>query len=121
MAIRAQTSSQAGSAKWTTRKAVKLIYEAKEKTPCSDCGKIFHPCQTEFDHVPGRGPKLFNLGIREARAFDELSIRREMAKCDLVCRNCHAMRGWKRAHGKFEPKLGGGFYSRKLESGSVFI
>jgi hypothetical protein len=59
--------------------------------PCLDCGEIFHPEIMEFDHV--RGKKLFNL------SRPPLNIKRvaaEIAKCDLVCANCHRLRTAKR-------------------------
>ncbi len=44
----------------------------------------------DFDHV--RGEKLF--GIVEARgsAIAWQTVLNEIAKCDLVCANCHRMR-----------------------------
>lgn len=59
--------------------------------PCLDCGQIFPNCVMEFDHVPERGKKLFNIGhfygkIEAARFQDEI------AKCDVVCANCHRIR-----------------------------
>jgi hypothetical protein len=85
---------------WTQRKAIRLIYQWKEAGPCVDCRKKFRYFQIEADHVPGRGEKLHNLGAREARRLDEMTIRNELEKCDRVCRNCHALRTWKRQHGK---------------------
>ena len=85
---------------WNQRKAIRMIYQWKEAGPCVDCRKPFRYFQIEADHVPGRGEKLHNLGAREARCLDERTIKCELEKCDRVCRNCHALRTWKRLHGK---------------------
>jgi hypothetical protein len=44
-----------------------------------------------FDHVPGRGPKLFNLGSGD---YSIKTVQAEIEKCDIVCANCHAIRTW---------------------------
>jgi hypothetical protein len=72
---------------------------AKAGQPCTDCGGVFHQAAMEFDHVPERGPKLFNLG-RSDRSVKAVEI--EMAKCDIVCANCHRIRTWNRNHGQAE-------------------
>lgn len=64
--------------------------------PCVDCGET-DPVVLEADHV--RGVKKYNVGAmahstRSLRAIDE-----ELAKCDVVCANCHRRRtavqqGW---------------------------
>ena len=58
--------------------------------PCLDCYERFPPECMDFDHV--RGEKLF--GIVEARgsAIAWQTVLNEIAKCDLVCANCHRMR-----------------------------
>lgn len=70
--------------------------EAKLSQTCMDCGLPWPYYVLHFDHVPGRGVKLFNLAHTENRS--EAEIRTEMEKCDLVCANCHAIRTWSRAH-----------------------
>lgn len=57
--------------------------------PCADCGEKHPPCVMDFDHV--RGKKVFGIGGGMAgRSLD--TIRREIAKCDVVCANCHRLR-----------------------------
>ncbi len=55
--------------------------------PCVDCGET-DPLVLEFDHL---GDKLFNVGngLRD-RAW--ASVLAEMAKCEVVCANCHRRR-----------------------------
>lgn len=68
---------------------------AKIGKPCTDCGGFFPPCVLHWDHVPERGPKLFNLGRAD---YSLERVLAEIAKCDLVCANCHAIRTWNRKH-----------------------
>jgi len=55
-----------------------------------DCGGRFPPECMDFDHV--RGDKDFNVShvAKAVKNFDLL--RAEIAKCDLVCANCHRIR-----------------------------
>jgi hypothetical protein len=66
-----------------------LLRDLKEKTPCTDCCKSYPHYIMEFDHKEN---KLFAVG--DARTWKQLMS--EMAKCDIVCSNCHAERTWKR-------------------------
>jgi hypothetical protein len=51
----------------------------------------------EFDHV--RGVKLGNIE-KIAREGDMQKLLDEIAKCDLICGNCHKHRTWLRLAGK---------------------
>lgn len=73
------------------RKARTYIAEVKRDVPCADCGGNFPPCCMHFDHVPERGPKLFNLGSGD---YSIEAVQAEIEKCDIVCANCHAIRTW---------------------------
>lgn len=60
--------------------------------PCTDC-QIHYPYYVmQFDHV--RGKKRFN--IAHAKSYSDKVILEEIAKCDLVCANCHAKRTYLR-------------------------
>ena len=69
-----------------------IIIDSKSK-PCMDCGQSFHPCQMQFDHRPGV-EKRFTIGRHSGTGVHR--IKREIAKCDVVCANCHALRTWMR-------------------------
>lgn len=60
--------------------------------PCMDCGCKYPHYVMQFDHV--RGEKLFCIG--EGRNRSQEKILEEIAKCDLVCANCHAERTYQR-------------------------
>lgn len=57
---------------------------------CQDCGlyEPNHPEVYEFDHMVGR--KRANVSTLLRCSFPV--FLRELKKCDLVCRNCHAIR-----------------------------
>jgi hypothetical protein len=65
--------------------------------PCSDCGGRFPPCSMDFDH---REPheKLSRVPALIGRAGDA-RILAEVAKCDIVCANCHRARTFERRGG----------------------
>jgi len=58
-------------------------------TPCKDCGRQYNPWQMQFDH---RNPeeKLFGIASFKNVSLEVLNL--EIAKCDVVCANCHADR-----------------------------
>ena len=69
----------------------RLIREAKDR-PCSDCGRRFPFYVMDFDHRD-RAEKLFNIGADALRGRCSIeSLKREIAKCDVVCANCHRER-----------------------------
>lgn len=60
----------------------------QKNAACKDCGGSFDSECMDFDHVRGR--KLFNIGANRPHARSRVLI--EIAKCDLVCSNCHRLR-----------------------------
>jgi hypothetical protein len=56
--------------------------------PCVDCGKTFPPIAMDFDHV--RGVKFRMVSTMVNYSWERVLI--EVAKCDLVCANCHRIR-----------------------------
>ena len=62
--------------------------------PCVDCGGEFHPAAMQWDHLPGQG-KTANLSFL-ARRGNRDRVLEEIARCELVCANCHATRSYRR-------------------------
>ena len=62
----------------------------KSGKPCTDCGGTFPPTAMQWDHLPGTD-KVGDLGTLWRRHNKQL-ILDEIAKCELVCANCHAVR-----------------------------
>jgi|SRR5688572_13727192 len=70
----------------------KWIAEFKNK-PCTDC-KVNYPSYVmQFDHVIGE--KKFNIGDSKCN-YAKQTILEEIAKCEIVCANCHAERTYQR-------------------------
>jgi hypothetical protein len=65
------------------------VHEAKSR-PCADCGIQYPYYVMEFDHLDA-GVKHFNVSAGVTRASHE-RILAEIAKCEVVCANCHAER-----------------------------
>lgn len=58
-----------------------------------DCGGEFHPVCMQFDHR--EGTKKYR-DISKMTNYSMERIMEEIAKCDLVCANCHALRTYNR-------------------------
>lgn len=62
----------------------------KRGVPCADCGEVFQPGVMHWDHLPGL-PKIDAIStLVESRT--RTLVLDELAKCELVCANCHAVR-----------------------------
>lgn len=68
----------------------------KEGKPCTDCGQQYHHVAMHWDHLPG-SVKLDNVSRMVHVGMQESRILSEIAKCELVCANCHAMRTYNRS------------------------
>lgn len=67
----------------------KYIREYKERHPCVDC-KVQYPYYVmDFDHV--RGKKQANV-MELVPSLSKKKIDEEIAKCEVVCSNCHRIR-----------------------------
>jgi hypothetical protein len=67
----------------------RLIREAKNR-PCADCTVTYPYYVMEFDHV--RGEKKYNLNRLGKMSASWDTIKAEIAKCEVVCANCHRER-----------------------------
>src|SRR5919112_1793581 len=66
----------------------------KEGRPCADCDGVFHPVAMQWDHLPGfeKSASVADL----CRKNNRQRVLDEIAKCELVCANCHAVRTFQR-------------------------
>lgn len=62
----------------------------KQGHPCADCGGMFPPYVMHWDHLPGHD-KTAAVSVMVGNRSRELVLD-ELAKCELVCANCHVMR-----------------------------
>jgi len=74
---------------------IRQIIDEAKSNPCMDCGKIYPPYVMDFDHRPGE-KKIATLSRLRYFSRSPDRIRQEIAKCDLVCANCHRERTHKR-------------------------
>jgi hypothetical protein len=73
------------------RKTLARVEAIKTATPCMDCGGTFPPECFDFDHRPGE-TKTHSVGYLVATRYSWPRIEAEIAKCDVVCANCHRIR-----------------------------
>lgn len=67
-----------------------LINSYKSK-PCADCGVSYPPYVMDFDHIdPENKTDKISTMRRKRMAF--AIIEAEIAKCEVVCANCHRER-----------------------------
>jgi hypothetical protein len=65
-----------------------MLNQIKMEAGCCDCGYNEHPAALHFDHV--LGVKNFNISMDPKRKWQD--ILEEIAKCEIVCANCHSIR-----------------------------
>ena len=85
------------SSKRRRDKNYEWVWSLKSKTPCSDCGQIYHPSIMEFDHKDPSAKRGMVSGLMNCNLQ---TIQAEIAKCDIVCSNCHQYRTFVRGHHK---------------------
>lgn len=73
-------------------RALKAWYEEYKTTnSCVDCNTNYPSCCMDFDHRPGESKSYNVASMVSSHARREL-IDVEVAKCDLICSNCHRIR-----------------------------
>ena len=75
--------------KRTRQRNAEFVRQMKNK-PCADCGIRYPYYVMDFDHV--RGEKEFGFGRVTQTNIALERIIKEIAKCDVVCANCHRER-----------------------------
>lgn len=72
-----------------SRDARRRLIDAIKSVPCTECGVTYPPYVMEFDHV--RGEKSFVISANISQKPWDVVLA-EIAKCEVVCSNCHQMR-----------------------------
>lgn len=83
---------------------VRLAQEAKKswvdqyklERGCADCGYNENPAALDFDHLPGT---VKTRDIKSGKQFGWKALFAEVAKCEVVCANCHRIRTVERRKG----------------------
>lgn len=74
----------------TARRLSKRAYLNKVKDkPCTDCGKKYPSYVMDFDH---RNPEEKLYDTSRLLRYGWEALYAELAKCDVVCANCHRLR-----------------------------
>lgn len=81
-------------AKISAEKMRNFLIEQKQM-PCADCKIKYPPYVMDFDHLSN---KVMNIARLVTQGSKEALID-EIAKCELVCANCHRERTYRRAQG----------------------
>lgn len=82
------------SNKYRTREQIKAYLRKVKDVPCTDCGVRYPFYVMQFDHL---GDKTFNIGMQGRNGnVSWAKLSREVAKCEVVCANCHAERTYQR-------------------------
>ena len=71
----------------------KAFIRSQKLKPCQDCDKTYQPHVMQFDH---RGDDKLRE-VSKMAGCSQAAIEAEIAKCDLVCANCHAERTYGRS------------------------
>jgi hypothetical protein len=87
------------------RKLREILRGAKSK-PCADCGQCYPYYVMDFDHREGekKVSNVADLNFHRRTSFRKLLA--EIAKCDVVCANCHRERTYQRQMAKVRKAIG---------------
>ena len=87
------TSARLAERKRAWRVQAAILLELRS-VPCTDCGRTYPPVAMDFDHREGQSKKSGVMNLVSRAGLSE--ILAEVAKCDVVCANCHRMRTYRR-------------------------
>ncbi len=74
------------------RSRVRALLNALKSVPCADCGNTFPPYVMDFDHLRDKKSKKSAVGLMAMQEHSMKVILEEIAKCEVVCSNCHRIR-----------------------------
>jgi len=72
-----------------------LIQRSKIGKTCADCGQAYPPWVLQFDHLDA-SKKQAAVANMATRGPSLARVEKEIAKCEIVCANCHAERTYRR-------------------------
>jgi len=68
--------------------------ELKSENGCVDCGVTDYRV-LQFDHLPEH-EKAISIADGLRNGYSKSKLKEEMAKCEIVCANCHSIRTFER-------------------------
>lgn len=75
------------------KQIIKDIKNKAKDIPCADCGIKYPPYVMDFDH---QEDKEYEIASLSSRFISIEKVLAEIAKCDVVCANCHRKRTFDR-------------------------
>ncbi len=91
---RRQASKPSGAGKYL-QAAKDFVNSLKDGKPCADCADPHPYWRLDFDHRDKAQKTMCVSRIKNGK-YSKDRILAEVAKCDLVCVNCHRLRTWQR-------------------------
>ena len=82
---------------WSQQRRI-AVDELKRDTPCKDCGNIYPPYCMEYDHIRNKTSSISRM-VLSHRSLS--SIKKEIAKTELVCILCHRHRTYSRSNNNY--------------------
>lgn len=79
-----------------------MLQYKKKNNRCSDCRQKWPSYVLEFDHRQAE-EKVANVADMVSNQCSIENIKKEIAKCDLLCANCHRIRTFSRQRKNPEP------------------
>lgn len=73
------------------RSLVRFLVDLRKAAPCVDCGQRYPALVMEFDHRDAES-KTADVAVLVHKRANPSTTFTEIAKCDLVCANCHRLR-----------------------------
>jgi hypothetical protein len=79
--------------KVTKLQRLEWVINYKLSVGCADCGYNAHSAALDFDHLPG---SVKHCDIKQGQNLGWTALQEEIAKCEVVCANCHRIRTFNR-------------------------
>jgi len=93
----------------TIKKRIEIVQKIgamKVESGCSDCGYSAHSVALDFDHLP-QFDKRDGIARLILKTQNWEVIAAEIAKCEVVCANCHRVRTAARTEGRVRQIVAG--------------
>lgn len=71
----------------------KALVDEHKSSGCADCGKVYPSYVMDFDHLEDA---VKVESVAKMRGWSMARVTEEIAKCEVVCSNCHRERTHKR-------------------------
>lgn len=102
MALPSETCKRKRAAelrKLRRQRVSQMVWDYLKNHPCVHCGET-NPVLLEFDHI-SQEDKVDSVSRLVKNGYSESTVFREIAKCQVLCANCHRLRtaqqlGWYR-------------------------